>query len=82
VDLVVEDGGPGVAPEDLPHLFEKFYRRRPAGSAVEPRSGGMGIGLSVARGLAEAMGAVVTAEPSSLGGLAIRFHLPAAPSVP
>ena len=74
VDLLVEDGGPGVPDEDLDRLFEKFYRRRTVRSA----RAGLGIGLSVARGLVEAIGGQLSAERSGLGGLAIRFRLPRA----
>ena len=75
VRLTVDDGGPGVPADALPRLFEKFYR--------VPRQGegsrrGTGIGLSVVRGLVEAMGGRVAARPSSLGGLAIDLDLPAA----
>ncbi len=74
VRLSIEDGGPGVPPEALGRLFEKFYRvpRRTDG----PRPG-TGIGLAVVRGLAEAMGAQVSARTSDLGGLAIDIDLPA-----
>ena len=76
VVLVVEDGGPGVDEEHLQRLFEKFYR------VPRPREGsrrGTGIGLSVVRGLAEAMGGAITARRSELGGLAIHVTLPSAP---
>ena len=75
VRITVEDGGPGVPGEALPRLFEKFYRvpRKGEGSRR-----GTGIGLSVVRGLVEAMGGKVTARSSSLGGLAIDLDLPAA----
>ena len=74
VELVVEDSGPGVPPREIPHLFEKFYR----GSGRRQGGRGMGIGLAVVRGLAEAMGGRVEARRSSLGGLAIGVVLPAA----
>jgi len=74
VDLLVEDGGPGVPDEDLDRLFEKFYRR----PTVRSARAGLGIGLSVARGLVEAIGGQLSAERSGLGGLAIRFRLPRA----
>jgi two-component system, OmpR family, sensor histidine kinase KdpD len=75
VDLVVEDGGPGVPEEELPRVFEKFFR---GPQVVRGRPTGLGIGLSVARGLTEAMGGQMTAERSALGGLAIRIRLPVA----
>ena len=74
--LVVEDGGPGVPAETLPRVFDKFYR------VDRPREGsrrGLGIGLSVVRGLVEAMGGRAEAARSELGGLAIHLTLRAAP---
>lgn len=79
VTLVVEDGGPGVPPDALPHLFDKFYR------VARPREGsrrGMGIGLAVVRGLVEASGGTVAARQSELGGLAVELTLPAVADVP
>ena len=71
VRLTVEDGGPGVPARRRPTLFDRF-RAWPG-----PREGsrrGLGIGLSVVRGLVEAMVAAVTARTSPLGGLAIDGH--------
>jgi two-component system sensor histidine kinase KdpD len=79
VAIVVEDGGPGVPPEALPRLFDKFYRVQRPGEGARR---GMGIGLAIVRGLAEAMGATIEAGPSELGGLAIRLGFPAAPVPP
>jgi two-component system sensor histidine kinase KdpD len=45
--LAVRDSGPGIASQDLPHLFERFYR----GAAARSRASGTGMGLSIARGL-------------------------------
>ena len=64
----VEDNGPGIAPEDLPHIFERFYRGgkddpatgAPAhGSEVNPA--GVGIGLALAKSLITAQGGTITA---------------------
>ena len=75
VRVAIEDGGPGVPPEALPRLFEKFYRvpRKGEGSRR-----GTGIGLAVVRGLVEAMGGHVSARASDLGGLAVEFDVPVA----
>ena len=74
VELVIEDGGPGVPDEALPHLFDRFYR------VPQPREGarhGFGLGLAVARGLVAAMGGTIRAARSDLGGLAVTISLPA-----
>ena len=75
VRLTIEDGGPGVPPEALARLFEKFYR---VPSHERQSRSGTGIGLAVVRGLAEAMGGSVVARRSELGGLAIDVELPLA----
>jgi two-component system sensor histidine kinase KdpD len=71
--LTVEDNGAGVPDEAFGRLFERFYRVRRRG---EPSRPGSGIGLTVVRGLVEAMGGRVRASRSSLGGLAIDLTLP------
>ncbi len=79
VRITVEDAGPGVPTDALPHLFEKFYRAGPA----EPGSrSGTGTGLAVVRGLTEAMDGHVEARASVLGGLAVDVSLPIAPEPP
>jgi two-component system sensor histidine kinase KdpD len=73
----IEDGGAGVPPEAMSHIFEKFYRvpaRRGSGRQ------GTGLGLAVVKGMAEAMGGSVAASRSDLGGLAIDLRLPVAAS--
>lgn len=79
VELDVEDGGPGVSEEVRTRMFEKFYRVPGRTTRTRP---GLGIGLSLVRGFAEAMGGSVEADRSRLGGLAVRILLPAAPPPP
>ena len=75
--LTVADNGPGLPPEALPLLFEKFYRA-PAAPA-----GGTGLGLAIVKGLVEAQGGRVKAENRPAGGavFTIRLPLPKAPPV-
>ena len=74
VDLVFEDGGPGVAAGDHERLFDRFYR----GGSRSGAPPGLGIGLTIARGFVEAMHGRLEAGPSDLGGLAITMVLPTA----
>jgi two-component system sensor histidine kinase KdpD len=73
VEIRVEDAGPGVPAAAIPHLFDRFYRA-PGQSATSRR--GVGLGLTVVRGLVDAMDGTVTAAPSDLGGLAIVIRVP------
>ncbi len=73
VELRVADHGPGVSPENLGLLFEPFQRL-----GDQPGSDGVGLGLSVARGLAEAMGGGLTPETTPGGGLTMVVTLPVA----
>ena len=75
VMVAVADDGLGVPPEDLPHLFERFWRGDPARQRV---TGGSGLGLAIARHIVEAHGGRVWAEPTPGGGLTVAFALPAA----
>ena len=73
--IEVEDDGPGVPDEVASRLFDRFYRGAPAPAS----SGGMGVGLTIVRGLTEAMGGTVDAARGTAGGLLVRLTLPAAP---
>lgn len=64
VRLFVADEGPGLTPEQLEAVFERFYRVDPARSRV---AGGAGIGLAISRALAEAMGGQAWAESAGPG---------------
>jgi signal transduction histidine kinase len=69
--VTVRDEGPGIPPELLPRLFERF--------AIGPESNGLGLGLYLARGIAEAHGGTLTAESKPGRGAAFRLALPLAP---
>jgi signal transduction histidine kinase len=71
----VEDTGVGIAPDATERVFEPFWR---ADEARNPASGGAGLGLAIARGLIEAQGGRIWAEPPPVGGTRISFVLPAA----
>jgi two-component system sensor histidine kinase BaeS len=73
----VTDTGPGIAPEDLPHVFERFYRADQARGAGEPRSGS-GIGLTIARELLAANGGRISVERTDERGTTFAIALPRA----
>ncbi len=58
VRMSVADEGIGIKPEDLPHVFDSFYRARREDRTVP----GTGLGLAIARGLTEAMGGTIEAR--------------------
>ena len=65
----VLDRGPGIQPDQLPRIFDKFYR----GPKAPP--GGSGLGLTLVRGFVEAHGGNVTVENRSGGGAVFTIHL-------
>jgi len=67
------DHGSGIAPEDLPYIFDRFYRSDPS---RERESGGTGLGLAIARNLAEAHGGALSAENHPQGGAVFLLRLP------
>jgi signal transduction histidine kinase len=75
VEIVVSDTGIGIAPDFLPHVFDRF-RQADAGSTR--RHGGLGLGLAIARNLVELHGGVITAESAGDGkGARFTVRLPA-----
>jgi two-component system, OmpR family, sensor histidine kinase KdpD len=68
--LTVADNGPGLAPEIIGRVFEKFYR------APAAPSGGTGLGLSIVKGFVEAQGGSVHAANRAAGGAAFSIRLP------
>jgi signal transduction histidine kinase len=73
----VSDDGPGIAPEHLPRLFERFYR---VDTARSRNDGGTGIGLAIARSVVEAHGGKIWAESDPGTGSVFTFELPVAPA--
>ena len=69
-EVSVRDHGPGVAPEDAPRVFDRFWRAPNARSLP-----GSGLGLSIVKDVAESHGGSVTLEQASGGGARFRFRL-------
>ncbi|MCZ7524964.1 MAG: HAMP domain-containing histidine kinase [Acidimicrobiia bacterium] len=70
-ELVVRDHGPGVAPGDATHVFDRFWRS-PAARDLP----GSGLGLSIVRQVADSHGATVSVEPAPGGGALFRLRFP------
>ena len=71
VVVTVKDNGTGILPEDMPHIFERFFRGRNAGP------GGSGLGLSIARDIVEAHGGHISVESAPGEGTSVTVSLPA-----
>ncbi len=71
----VEDCGPGIPEEELPRIFERFYR---VDKARERKRGGAGLGLSIAKTIVEVHGGHIKAENRSEGGARMSIRLPLA----
>jgi signal transduction histidine kinase len=67
--VVVEDTGPGIAPDDYPRVFEPFFTTRDVGE-------GSGLGLAISAGIAEEHGGTLTLAPASGGGVRAQLVLP------
>ncbi len=75
VVIAVKDTGQGIAPEHVPHLFERFYRAEPA---RDRDSGGSGLGLAIVKEIAEAHGGTVQVESTVGHGSVFTVMLPVA----
>ncbi|MPY61055.1 HAMP domain-containing histidine kinase [Streptomyces spongiae] len=74
--LTVRDTGDGIAPEDLPHVFERFWRAEKSRSR---RTGGSGLGLSIVRQFVESHDGTVTADSTPGSGAVFTVRLPRVP---
>ncbi|HTP51585.1 MAG TPA: ATP-binding protein [Anaeromyxobacteraceae bacterium] len=75
--ISVEDRGPGISPEELPRLFDRYFQTQRA----RARRRGLGLGLFIAKGLVEVQGGNITAESTPGVGSTFKVWLPAAPPV-
>jgi two-component system osmolarity sensor histidine kinase EnvZ len=73
VDILVDDDGPGIAPAERDRVFRAFVR---LDQSRNPSTGGVGLGLTIARDVARGHGGDVALEKSPYGGLRARLHLP------
>jgi two-component system osmolarity sensor histidine kinase EnvZ len=73
VDILVDDDGPGIMPADRERAFQPFIRLDPSRN---PSTGGVGLGLTIARDVARSHGGDICLENSPQGGLRARLHLP------
>ena len=69
--VTVSDQGQGIAPDDLPHVFDRFYR-----STESRRLPGSGLGLSIVKAVADRHGGEVHAGAAPDGGAKFWFHVP------
>ena len=73
VDILVDDDGPGIPPDERDRVFQPFVR---LDASRNPATGGVGLGLTIARDVARSHGGDVRLETSPHGGLRARVHLP------
>jgi signal transduction histidine kinase len=73
VEFFVTDSGSGIATEELPQVFDRFYR-----SSGETSGTGAGLGLAISREIVRAHGGEIRAESSAVGGTTFSFTLPLA----
>ena len=77
VRVEIQDSGEGIDPQDLPHVFERFYRGEKSRSRA---TGGTGLGLAIARGIVESHGGQIGVQSEPGQGACFFFVLPAEPA--
>ena len=77
-EIEVRDTGPGIPAEELPHIFDRFYRGTNTGDA---RASGSGLGLAIVRSIVEMHGGVIEVASVIDEGTIFRIRLPAQPTV-
>ena len=75
VDVTVSDTGEGIRPQDVPHIFERFYRGDASRSRNRSTSGA-GLGLAIARSIVQAHGGDIQVQSEPGKGTQFTFHLP------
>jgi signal transduction histidine kinase len=73
VQLIVRDNGSGISPEDLPHIFDRFYR----GDKSRAEDGESGLGLAIAKSIVEAHSGTISVESTPGQGTTFTIHCPA-----
>ena len=75
ITLTVQDSGPGLSPEEMPHIFERFYRGKAANNYSTP---GVGLGLSISQAIVEKLGGRITVESQTGQGATFTIWIRAA----
>lgn len=73
LEIHVDDDGPGIAPEKREEAFRAFHRLEPSRN---PKTGGIGLGLTIARDIVRGMGGDITLDASPMGGLRASVRIP------
>ena len=79
VEVTVSDTGEGIRAQDIPHIFERFYRGE---QVPQPRHGGAGLGLAIARGIVQAHGGDIQVESETGQRHAVHVPHPISPRFP
>ncbi|RYD63632.1 MAG: two-component sensor histidine kinase, partial [Verrucomicrobiaceae bacterium] len=79
VVITIADLGPGVPEESLPHLFDPFFR---VDTARTRETGGVGLGLTIAKTCVEACHGTISAHPVSPSGLQVTIRVPRSTAAP